>query len=442
MKNILVIGAGRSSLGLISYLLAEAQMHGWLITVADAQPKLAEEKIAGHPNGLAVWLDVQKPNDRKDLIRRVDVVVSLLPPHLHLLVAKDCLQLNKHLLTASYVTTEMYDLDDLFKEKRLIFIGEMGLDPGIDHMSVMQKINEIKSAGGVLTALRSYTGGLVAPESDDNPWHYKITWNPRNVVTAGKGTTQYLQDGKYKYVPYHQLFRNPVPVQIEGLGTLEMYPNRDSLTYRSHYGIESIPNLVRGTLRYPGFCAAWSKLVELGLTEDTIPIIGSEFMRYRDLIDAFTYGSQGSLQDRVAKQLGIEPEGEIMQLLAWLGLFSQRQIDLADATPADILETLIIDRWALHKGDHDMVVMQHEFVYQTDQSEKTHISTMITRGDGRGLTAMTKLVGWPLAIATKLIMQQKITTPGVRIPTHADIYEPVLEELVSSKVAFTESERE
>ncbi len=438
MKNILIIGAGRSSVVLINYLLEAANEFGWLITVADAQPTLAERRVAGHSNGLAVWLDVEKPNDRKDLIRRVDLVISLLPAHLHSLVAQDCLQLGKHLFTASYVTSELFDLDQLVKEKNLLFLGEMGLDPGIDHMSAMERINAIKGTGAHLMSFRSYAGGLVAPESDSNPWHYKITWNPRNVVLAGRGTTQYLQDGKFKYIPYHQLFKRACQVEIPGLGRLDMYPNRDSLTYRQHYGLDDVSNLLRGTLRYPGYCQAWAALVDLGLTDDTMPIAESASMRYRDLLEAFTEGPGENLRGKVAKQIGCEPSDEIITKLAWLDLFGTKKIKVAKATPAQILEKLVTEKWALEKGDRDMVVLQHEIDYELNRVRQTSISTMILKGENENLTAMTKLVGLPLAIGVKLMMLGKIALRGVHIPVAESLYRPILQELETHGVVFTE----
>ena len=438
MNNILIIGAGRSSVTLISFLLHCAAEHGWLITVADAQPALAEDRVKGHPNGLPVWLDVQKPNDRKDLIRRVDLVISMLPAHLHHLVAQDCLQLGKHLFTASYVSQSLFDIDQMVRDKDLLFLGEMGLDPGIDHMSAMERIDAIKQDGGKLVAFRSYAGGLIAPESDDNPWHYKVTWNPRNVVLAGLGTTQFLQDGKYKYIPYHQLFKRITRIAVPGLGTLDMYPNRDSLTYRKHYGLEGIPNLLRGTLRYPGYCQAWAALVELGLTDNTLPIAHSAEMRYRDFLEAFTDGQSGTLRERVAKQLDLDPLDEVMEKLAWLDLFSSRRIERQNATPAQILEDLIVQKWRLAPKDHDMVVLQHELDYHLDGHLRTSISTLILKGQDQQNTAMTKLVGLPLAIGAKLMMLGKIPLRGVQIPVHPSIYQPVLRELSMHDVAFTE----
>ena len=343
MNNILIIGAGRSASALIKYVLNKGKEKGWFITVADNNVELAKEKVEGHSNGRAAWLDVMKVNDRRELIERSDVVVSLLPAHLHIEVAHDCIRLKKHLITASYVSKEMYRLGDAARDRELIFMGEMGLDPGIDHMSAKQKIDEIKEKGGKLTSFRSYTGGLIAPESDDNPWHYKFTWNPRNVVLAGQGTAQYLEGGKYKYIPYSRLFKQYKVVDIPGMGEYEMYANRDSLLYKDVYGLNNIPNLIRGTLRHRGFCDAWNALLQIGLTNASFPIDGSEKLTYHEFLEAFLTDEKGnSVKSRIANMIGEDPNSEVMDKLDWLGLFSKKKINLPQATPALILEHLLL----------------------------------------------------------------------------------------------------
>jgi len=442
MTNILIIGAGRSATALINYVLSEAPKHNWFVTVADADIKMAEKKIGGHPNGRHAWLDANKTNDRRDLIARADVVVSLLPVHLHLEVAYDCMKLKKHLITASYLSQEMYRLGDDFRERALIFMGEMGLDPGIDHMSAMKHIDEIKAKGGKLISFRSYTGGLVAPESDDNPWHYKITWNPRNVVRAGQGTAQYLEGGKFKYIPYHRLFKEYHIVDLPEVGQFEAYPNRDSLLYRDVYGLEGIPNLLRGTLRARGYCDAWNALIQIGLTETTFPIVDSESITYHELLEAYASSneSSGSVKDRIAQIIGEESDSEVMQKLEWLGLFRKKKINLSNATPAIIMENLLLDKWKLKPKDKDMVVMHHVFDYELDGERKRLKSTLQMIGDHAESTAMSKLVGLPLGIFVKLVMQGKITSTGVHIPVKREVYEPVLQELQNYGVVFKNQE--
>lgn len=441
MKNILLIGAGRSASSLIKYLLDNAAKEDWFLTVADADLVSAQQKVGNHPNGRAAWLDVQKPNDRRELIQRHDVVISLLPVYLHMDVMEDCIKLRKHLVTASYVTKEMSRLGDEAKSLNLVFMGEMGLDPGIDHMSAVQKIDEIKAKGGKITAFRSFTGGLVAPESDDNPWNYKISWNPRNVVLAGQGTAQYLEGGKHKYIPYNRLFTSYELVDIQGLGKFEMYPNRDSLLYREAYGINETPNVIRGTLRHEGFCEAWNAIRKIGLTDNSYPIMDSDKMSYHELMEAYVWNNpNGSVKERIAQLVGTSPDSAIMQKLEFLGLFSKKKIKTPNISPAQILENLLVEKMTLQENEKDMVIMQHEFDYTLHRVKRRLTSTMILKGDNATFTAMAKTVGLPVGIFVKLMLQGRFDNLEANIPTIKEVYEPVLEELKSYGVVFVEKD--
>lgn len=442
MKNILIIGAGRSSSALIKYVLNKASIKGWNVVVADANLEQAEARVANHPNGRATWLDVSKVNDRRDLISRSDIVVSLLPAHLHLEVGHDCIRLNKHLITASYVSKEMYRLGDEARNRDLIFMGEMGLDPGVDHMSAMKTINELKAKGAKINAFRSYTGGLIAPESDTNPWHYKFTWNPRNVVLAGQGTAQYLSSGRLKYIPYSRLFKEARPIDIPGLdGAYEVYANRDSLLYKDVYGLEGIPNILRGTIRYSGFCEAWDALISIGLTDGDFPILHADKISYHELMDAYSDRKMGnSVKERIANLIEQEVGSDVMKKLEWLGLFRKKRIGLPNATPALILEHLLLDKWKLEREDKDMIIMQHEFEYELAGKRKLRTSTLVMKGEDAVNTAMSKLVGLPIGIFVNLVTQGRIESKGVQIPVMSEVYEPVLEELKEYGVEFKEKE--
>lgn len=442
MKNLLIIGAGRSATALINYILDQGKKHNFFITVADASIELAQRKVNNHPNGRAIWLDASKPNDRHDVIQRHDVVVSLLPPQMHLEVAQDCIVLGKHMVTASYVSKQVFRLGDEARQRALVFMNELGLDPGIDHMSAMQRINGIRNKGGKITAFYSYTGGLVAPESDDNPWHYKFSWNPRNVVLAGQGTAQFLEDGKLKYIPYRRIFRQYRIIDIPGLGKWEMYANRDSMMYRDAYGLQDIKTLLRGTIRHLGFCDAWNALVRIGLTDATFPIVDSDKLTYHDLMEAFLGISQhtGSVKDRIAKLVETEPGSEIMQKLEWLGLFSKKRIKINNATPSLILENMLLEKWALQPKDRDMVIMQHVFEYEIGRKKKKLTSTLVMKGDDAEHTAMSKLVGLPLGIFVNLLLQGKLSPTGVNIPIMPEVYEPVMAELQNFGVVFEDVE--
>lgn len=442
MKNVLIIGAGRSATALIGYILNEAPKHNFLVTVGDADIELARRKVKDHSHGRAIWLDASKPNDRREVIARHDVIVSLLPPQMHLEVAQDCIALGKHMVTASYVSKQVFRLGDEARQRALVFMNELGLDPGIDHMSAMQRIHQIKNNGGKINAFYSYTGGLVAPESDDNPWHYKFSWNPRNVVLAGQGTAQFLEDSKLKYIPYRRLFRQYRNVEIPGMGEWEVYANRDSLMYKEAYGLQNIRTMFRGTIRHKGFCDAWNALVRIGLTDATFPIVDSDKLTYHDLMEAFLGISQhtGSVKDRVARMIETDPDSDIMQKLEWLGLFSKRRIKLQNATPALILENLLLEKWALQPNDKDMVIMQHVFEYEQQRKRRKMTSTLVMKGTNSEETAMSRLVGLPLGIFVKLLMMGKISTTGVNIPTMPEVYEPVMAELEDYGVKFMEED--
>lgn len=439
MTNILIIGAGRSAGALIEYCLDHTHEMGWRVTVADNNLDEARAAVGDHPRAIPAWLDVTKNNDRQELIGRSDVVVSLLPAHLHLHVARDCVRLRKHLVTASYVSKELYRLGDEARKADLVFMGEMGLDPGLDHMSAMKTLNELRSEGATIDAFRSYTGGLVTPESANNPWRYKLTWSPRNVVLAGQGTAHYLENGKLRCIPYHRLFPSAYPVDIPGFEELEVYPNRDSLLYRDKYGLEDIPTLIRGTLRYPGFCAAWDALVQLGMTDANFPILASKKMTYHELMDSYA-GKEphgGSVKERVAHLIGHRPNGPVMRRLDWLGLFRKTRIKTAQATPALILQRLLEKRLKFEADDRDLVVMHHIFDYTIDGETRRRTSTLLLSGDERH-TAMAKTVGLPMGIFLKLIAQGKISSRGVNIPVIPEVYVPVLEQLRRFGVEFEE----
>lgn len=411
--------------------------------VADADPEQARKKINNHPNGRATWLDVMKSNDRKDLIERADIVVSLLPPHLHIEIAYDCIRLKKHLITSSHITSEMFRLGDEARNRELIFIGEMGLDPSVKHMSSKQKIDQIKAQGGKITSFKSYTGGLIMPECDDNPWHYKLSWNPENVVLAGQGSAQYLDNGKYKYVPYNRLFSSCGIVSIEGMGDYEMYPNRDSLLYREVYGLKNVPTILRGTLRNIGFCKPWNALIKIGLTDSNFPILETNKLSYHNLMDAFLANDNltGTVKERTATFLGEEVGGEVMNKLEWLGLFRKKRINIERATPALLLQKLLIDKWGMKEKDKDMVLMQHEIQYTLNGENKELKSTLVLKGMNAQDTAMSRLIGLPIGIFVKKVMLREITQTGIHVPVSKPIYEPALQELSTYGIQFNDTHR-
>ena len=444
MKSILVLGAGMSASSLIRYLLNNAVENDWMINLVDQDIELAHRKIGNHTRGKVLHFDALNQAARLKAIEEADLVISMLPAKFHPEVAKDCITAKKHLITPSYVSTEMKALHQDAQKAGIIIMNEIGVDPGIDHMSAMQIIHKIKSEGGTLHAFRSFCGGLIAPESDDNPWNYKFTWNPRNVVLAGQGgLATFIVNNEYKYIPYHRLFGRLFPINIEGFGDFEGYANRDSLSYRSTYGIDNIPTIFRGTLRRKDFCTAWNVFVELGMTDNSLPMENSEQLTPRNFINAFLpYRENQSVEDKFKSFLG-ETRLHLYERFEWLGLFdNENPIGVDNATPAQLLEKILIGKWVLNPDDKDMLVMYHEFEYT--QNDKNHkiVSSMICLGEDKTHTAMAKTVGLPIGIVSKLILNGEISERGVLLPLQAHIYEPILSELAHYGISFLENRLE
>ena len=442
MKKILIFGAGRSSSSLIKYLLDSANKENWFITVLDSNLKSAKEKVGKHPNAECFAIDASNQEIRLKYIKDADIVISMLPAFLHIKILKDAIDCGVHVITPSYVTDEIKSLDQAAKSKDVVILNEMGLDPGIDHMSAKKIIDDIIDKGGELTGFESYTGGLVAPESDNNPWNYKFTWNPRNVVLAGQGgAAKFIQEGKYKYIPYNKLFRRTEIIDIDSYGKFEGYPNRDSLRYRSVYGLENIPTMFRGTLRKVGFCRAWNVFVQLGLTDDSYIIEGSEKMTNRDFINSFLgYNPNDSVELKLRHYLGIEQDDYVWEKLIWLGIFNNTKIGLKNATPAQMLQKILENKWSLSPNDKDMIVMWHKFNFVLNDKLKEINSHMVYIGKDDQFTAMSDTVGIPVGIAAKMLLNNKIKSRGVLLPIYKDIYNPVLKELEDYGIRFKEKE--
>lgn len=440
MKKILVIGAGRSATVLIQYFLDNAVANDWHVTVGDISEDLAAEKVGKNERGRAIAFDVFNESQRREEIENADIIVSMLPASMHFEVAKDCVEFGRHLTTASYISKEMRSLDEDAKSKDLILLNETGLDPGIDHLSAMKLLDEIRADGGKVEHFESFTGGLVAPESDDNPWHYKFTWNPRNVVLASQGgAVKFIHNGKYKYIPYQRVFRRTEYITIEGHGEFEGYANRDSLSYREVYGLSDVKTLYRGTLRKPGFSRSWNAFVQLGMTDDSYVMEGSETMTHREFVNAFLpFSLTDSVELKVRATLLLEQDDRLMEKLQWLGLFDNTVIGLKNATPAQILQHILEKKWAMKPEDKDMIVMWHKIGFIKDGQKYVTESSMVVKGDDQHHTAMAKTVGLPLAIATRMILNGKISERGVTLPISKDIYAPVLEELEKNGISFIE----
>ena len=441
MRKILVIGAGRSASSLIKYLLDKSTSENLLVTIADLSLELAQKKIKNHPNARAIAFDIFNETQRKEEIENSDIVISMLPAHLHIEVAKDCITYKKHMVTASYISPAMQELNAAAQENNLIFMNEIGLDPGIDHMSAMKIIDEIRAQGGKILLFESFCGGLVAPESDTNLWNYKFTWNPRNVVLAGQGgVAKFIQEGNYKYIPYNRLFRRTEFLEVEGYGRFEAYANRDSLKYRSVYGLEDALTVFRGTIRRVGYSRAWDILVQLGMTDDSYTIDDSENMTYREFTNSFLpYHPTDTVEIKLRHAQKIDQDDIIWDKLVEIGLFNgDKKVVLKNATPAQILEKILNESWALEPEDKDMIVMYHKFGYELNGEKKQIDSTMVCIGDDQTYTAMAKTVGLPVAIATLKILNGEIKTPGVQLPMNKEVYNPILKELEEYGVIFKE----
>ncbi len=436
-QKIFIIGAGRSASSLIKYLIDEAAENDFEVKVGDRDLSLVLDKIGENRRATAISFDVFNDAQRIKEIQKADIVISMLPASLHFKVAQDCVKYKKNLVTASYVSDEIKTLDTQAKENDVLLLNEIGLDPGIDHMSAMKVIDEIKAKGGELKSFKSYCGGLVAPEFDTNPWKYKFTWNPRNVVLAGQGTAQYIEEGNYKYIPYGQLFKRIDSLNVLDYGEFEAYANRDSLSYRDIYSLENIPTLLRGTLRRPGYCEAWDLFIQMGLTDDSFEM-NVTGMSYKDFFLSFLDETTASISDYLKFHFSISDE--VMAKVQWLGFLKEKQIGLEMATPAQVLQKLLETKWLLEKEDKDMIVMQHQFIYGLGDTEHELHTSFVTLGEDQTYTGMAKTVGLPVGIATKLILKGVIKGAGVKVPVDQNIYNPVLSELEKFGIEFIEEE--
>ena len=440
-RKILVLGAGKSTSYLLDYFLDKSVAEDLNLTIGDLHPTSIPEKIAVHPRCKVIVLNILEDEPRVKALKEADIVVSMLPARLHIKVAQDCIALKKHLVTASYISDDIRKLDAQAKDLNLVFMNEIGLDPGIDHMSAMEVIDRITNKGGKMMLFESFTGGLVAPDDDSNLWNYKFTWNPRNVVVAGQGgAAKFIQEGTYKYIPYHKLFRRTEFLDIEGYGKFEAYANRDSLWYREAYGLQDVLTLYRGTMRRVGFSKAWNIFVQMGMTDDSYEIGNSKGMSYREFVNLFLpYSPTDSVELKLRHYLKIDQDDIMWEKLEELDLFSAtKTITLENATPAKALQQILEESWTLGADEKDMIVMYHKFGYELDGKKMQLDANMVVLGENRTHTAMAKTVGLPVAMATLNILNKKMTTPGVQIPISKEVYGPILEELKTHGIQFNE----
>lgn len=440
MKKIFVIGAGRSTTTMIQYLLDHSEMEDWLVTVGDINLEAAQEKVGDHPRGRAIHFDAFDRDTRRKEIEDADLVISLLPPKLHIIAAEDCLDLDTNLVTASYVSTEMEMMDEAVRAGGLIFLNEVGADPGIDHMSAMHMIHRAKERGGKITAFRSYCGAVVAPESN-NLWGYKFTWAPRNIILAGQGIAQYRRNGKIKYLPYHHLFRRYDEVKVPGYGSFEAYANRNSLKYAPLYELNDTQTIYRATLRHSGFCDMWQAFVEIGLTDNSMKLSNSKDITFRDFLFSFINEVPGkSDRESLAIFLKRSADDPVVEKIVALGLLGDEIYPQENASPADVLEHILIKYWVFEDDDTDMLVMQHKLDFELDGKIHQMTASMVDKGLDHDHTAIARTVGLPAAMCARLILRGEIDETGVRIPNFKSVYVPVLKELEEYGIVFHEEE--
>ena len=445
MKNILLLGCGRSSSWLVKYIFENILPFNHKVTISDFNENFPFAHLFSHPNAIYISANLSDTDTLLPLIQNADVVISLLPPAMHLTIAQQCLAYKKHFLCASYLSVEIQMLHEDAISKDVIMMMEAGLDPGLDHLSAMKEIDAIHEQGGVIDSFKSFTGGLVAPESDTNPWHYKISWNPRNVVLAGQGNmSRYLHNGIIKCIPYHRLFTTITPISIFEKDDFEGYVNRDSLKYQLVYGLQSATTLIRGTIRQKDFCEGWQQLVYMGMTDDSTIIENSEGMTMKDFTKLFMdHDSENeNIEQDICQMLKITKESTVFKQLAYLGLFSEEQISIAKATPAQIIQEQLIKKIPLLPHDSDMIVMQHHIEYRMQDERRKREISLIVKGDDSIFTAMAKTVGLPLGIICNMILENKIPQRGVMLPLEKNIYTHVLSEIEAYNLTFHNTDQQ
>ena len=441
MKNVLVLGAGLVTRPLVGYLLER----GYRVTCASRTVAKAEKLVAGHPNGSAHTLDLQDEAKLRGFIAECDLAVSLVPFAFHPTVARLCIEHRKPMVTTSYVSAEMEALDGAAREAGVTVLNEIGVDPGIDHMSAMRVIDGVRGRGGTVTAFRSYCGGLPAPEANDNPFGYKFSWAPRGVLLASRNGASYLLEGRRIEVAPERLFRDMHVLQLGEVGDYEAYPNRDSLAYIEIYGLEGIETMYRGTLRNIGWCDTLYNFRRVGLLDleevDTEGATYAAFMRH--LLDAPEADSADELRAAAARKMGLPPDALPAWNLHWLGMLSDHQIGVDRISPLDALGNLMFEKLAFADGERDMLVLHHEFRAEYPDGRRERIlSQMVDFGIPGGDSSMSRTVSLPAAIGARRILEGGITAHGVLRPVAAEIYEPILDELAELGIECRETVEE
>ena len=437
MKNILVLGAGKSSIVLIKYLSNLSEKFNLIIKVA----ALDVSYFIDNPlnNVLPIELNINNDDQLNKNIMDSYLVVSMLPSFMHFKIAKICSNIGKNLITASYLTPEIKKLNSNFLKRNTFLMMEMGLDPGIDHMSAMKIIHKLEN-NYELKSFESYTGGLLTPNSKSyNPWNYKFTWNPKNVVLAGSQGATYFKNNKEVKLSYDEIFNKINLVQIPKLGVFEGYANRDSMKYIDIYNLKNIKTIFRGTLRNRGFCSAWNLLIKLGLTDDKTIIHKPFNMTHGNFSRSKVFQNQkGEIKELLSSKFNVKKNSLEIKCLDWLELFSDKLIGTKNGTYADILLDILSKKWKIKKNETDRVIMVHRFKYLKNKRVKNLISYFYIDGKDEIETAMAQTVGLPIGIFIKLFLMNKINLKGIHLPINEEIYNPILNELNTIGINFKE----
>lgn len=434
MKKVLILGAGMVVKPIVVYLLGQ----DYHVTVATRTKSKADAMIGNHPNGYSLAWTVDQEDVLDKLVSEHDLVVSLLPFSYHPMVARNCIEHGKNMVTTSYVKQEMKDLDEEAKKAGILILNELGLDPGIDHMSAMRIIDYIHEKGGKVEEFYSFCGALYAPECEPNPFNYKFTWAPKGVLMAGNNDGRYLRHGKEIYVPTEDLFKNPIKVDFNGVGRLDVYPNRDSMPYIDLYGIPETSTMFRGTFRYKKWCEVIDAFKALGLfSYDKMDVKGLSYAEFMaKLIGA---SSDEGLPSKVAGKLNISAVSDPLIAMDWIGLFSKEAMDREEASPFDIVSDLMISKMMIDKDERDMVVMQHTFLAAYSDGEKEVIrSRMLDFGTMKTDTSIARTVALPAACGVEMILEGRIKVKGVHIPVIPEIYNPILDQLETLNIKMVE----
>ena len=430
MKKVILFGAGRSARHLVSFLVEGALNGKWQVVIADTNVTHWIEEYGDLDQVKFVSGDASIAKFRHGLITNSSLVISMLPAFMHAEVVRDCINFHVHVFTPSYVSPEVNAMNDRAIQEGVLVLNEMGVDPGIDHISAMEIIHRLKNQGADIESFESYTGGLVAPASDDNLWGYKISWNPRNIILAGNsGHAMYRENSKLRMVPYYKLFDEVETIVASDGVRYDGYPNRNSVHYLELYGLEKVQKLVRGTLRKQGYSKGWSFLVKNGFTNDDTKIPAGTFTNWAELT-ASLLGDTFNIKNENA---------EVAAMLSEIGIFSNESLKNEEHTCAQHLQQLLEKKWVLKQGDRDMIVMVHKFGYSLNGKRFMLTSSMVLEGDDEFRTAMSKTVSMPIAFAVEHLFNGDFISRGVQIPVSSEFYKPLLQDLRNYGISFVET---